>query len=167
MLKLPIICWPIWQWLCNKFEISPEFLCFVFLNISIKPWVYKMMVFWVCFVLYPIKFTCPSTLLHAHKWTYNLINVVNNLLQCCAALCQQCCAAPCQQLLLATTVHGCLRSTIIFSIIVDNHQQAFSSTIVSSCPNNIVTTIILCQHRTTIDRTILIEIVNSTSVVKP
>ena len=32
----------------------------------------------------------------------NLINVVNNLLQCSAAPCQQCCAASCQQLLSTT-----------------------------------------------------------------
>ena len=46
-------------------------------------------------------------------------------------------------------------------------NKLFSSTMVSSCSNNIVTTIVLCQHRTTIDRTILINIVNSTSVVEP
>ena len=46
-------------------------------------------------------------------------------------------------------------------------NKLFSSTIVSSRSNNIVTTIALCQHRTTIDRTILIKIVNSTSVVEP
>ena len=32
---------------------------------------------------------------------------------------------------------------------------------------NIVTTIVLCQYRTTIDRTILINTVNSTNVVEP
>ena len=75
----------------------------------------------------------------------NLINVVNNLLQCCAAPCRQCCAAPCQQLLSTAIVHSC-------SIIVDSHQQAFfkhfhfSSTIISSCSNNIVATVVLCQH---------------------
>ena len=54
------------------------------------------------------------------------------------------------------------------SIIVDNHQQAcFIDYIVSSCSNNIVTIIVLCQHRPTIDRTMLINIVNSTSVVEP
>ena len=54
------------------------------------------------------------------------------------------------------------------SIVVDNDQQAFFiNYIVSLCSNNIVPTIVLCQHRTTIDRTILINIVNSTSVVEP
>ena len=33
--------------------------------------------------------------------------------------------------------------------------------------NNIVTTIVLCQHRTIINRATLINIVNSTSVVEP
>ena len=60
----------------------------------------------------------------------NLINVVNTLLQCCAAPCQQCCAAPCQQLLSRTIVHSCSQlftfSNHDCSIIVDNHQQAFS-----------------------------------------
>ena len=54
------------------------------------------------------------------------------------------------------------------SIVVDNDQQAFFiNYIVSLCSSNIVPTIVLCQHRTTIDRTILINIVNSTSVVEP
>ena len=89
----------------------------------------------------------------------NLINVVNNLLQCCAA--------PCQQLLSTTIVHSCSRSTIIVQSLLTTIKKLFSSTIVSSCSNNIVTTIVLCQHWTTIDRTILINIVNSTSVVEP
>ena len=42
----------------------------------------------------------------------NLINVVKNLLQCCAA--------PCQRLLSTTIVHSCSRSTTI----ADNDQQA-------------------------------------------
>ena len=53
------------------------------------------------------------------------------------------------------------------SIIVDNDQQAFFINYCQLMSNNIVTTLVLCQHRTTIDRTILINIVNSTSVVKP
>ena len=97
----------------------------------------------------------------------NLINVVNNLLQCCAAPCQQCCAAPCQQLLSTTIVHSCSRSTTIVQSLLTTINKLFSSTIVSSCSNNIVTIIVLCQHRTTIDRTILINIVNLTSVVEP
>ena len=78
----------------------------------------------------------------------NLINVVNNLLQCYAA--------PCQQLLSTTIVHSCSRSTTIVQSLLTTINKLFSSTIVSSCSNNIVTTIVLCQHRTTIDRTILI-----------
>ena len=97
----------------------------------------------------------------------NLINVVSNLLPCCAAPSQQCCAAPCQQLLSTTIVHSCSRSTIIVQSLLTTINKLFSSTIVSSCSNNIVTIIVLCQHRTTIDRTILINIVNSTSVVEP
>ena len=89
----------------------------------------------------------------------NLINVVKNLLQCCAA--------PCQQLSSTTIVHSCSRSTIIVQSLLTTINKLFSSTIVSSCSNNIVTTIVLCQHPTSIDRTILINIVNSTSVVEP
>ena len=88
----------------------------------------------------------------------NLINVVNNLLQCCAA--------PCQQQLTTTIVHSCSRSTIIVQSLLTTINKLFSSTIVGSCSNNIVTTIVLCQHRTTINRTILINIVHSTSVVE-
>ena len=88
----------------------------------------------------------------------NLINVVNNLLQCCAA--------PCQQLLSTTIVHSCSRSTTIVQSLLTTFDKLFSSTIVSSCSNNIVATIVLCQHRTTIDQTIFINIVNSTSVVE-
>ena len=88
----------------------------------------------------------------------NLFNVVNNLLQCCAAPCQQYCAAPCQQLLSTTIVHNCSRSTIIVQSFLTIINKLFSSTIVSSCSHNIVTTIVLCQHRTAIDRTILINI---------
>ena len=71
----------------------------------------------------------------------NLINVVNNLSQCCAAPCQQCCAAPCQQLLSTTIVHSCSRSTIIVQLLLTTINKLFSSTIVSSCSNNTVTTI--------------------------
>ena len=99
--------------------------------------------------------------------TSDLINVVNNLLQCCAAPCQQCCAAHCQKLLSTTIVHSCSRSTIIVQSLLTTINKLVSSTIVGSCSNNIVTIIVLCQHRTTIDRTILINIVNSTSVVEP
>ena len=97
----------------------------------------------------------------------NLINVVNNLLQCCTAPCQQCCAARCQQLLSTTIVHSCSRSTIIIQSLLATINKLFSSTIVGSCSDNIVTTIVLCQYRTTIDRAILINTVNSTSVVEP
>ena len=89
----------------------------------------------------------------------NLINVVHNLLQCCAA--------PCQQLLSTTIVHSCSRSTIIVQSLLKTFNKLFLSTIVSSCSKNIVKTIVLCQHRTTIDRTMFIDIVNSTSVVEP
>ena len=61
----------------------------------------------------------------------NFINVVNNLLQCCAA--------PCQQLLSTSIVH--VQQSLLPTI-----NKLFSSTIVSSCSNNIVTTIVLCQH---------------------
>ena len=97
----------------------------------------------------------------------NLINVVNYLLQCYAAHCQQCCAASCQQLLSITMVHSCSRLTTIVQSLLTTINKLFSLTIVSSCSKNIVTTIVPCQHRTTIDRTILINTVNSTSVVKP
>ena len=69
----------------------------------------------------------------------NLINVVNNLLQCSDAHCQQCCAALCQQLLSTTIVHSCSRSTTIVQLLTTSNKL-FSSTIVSSCSNNIVTT---------------------------
>ena len=97
----------------------------------------------------------------------NLINVANNLLQCSAAPCQQCCAAPCQQLLSTTIVHSCSRSTIIVQSLLTTINKLFSSTIVSSSSRNIVTTIVLCQNRTTIDIKMLINIMNSTSVVEP
>ena len=112
---------------------------------------------------------------HTRAKMNNLINVVNNLLQYCTAPCQQCCAAPyqqycaapCQQLL-STTIVQLFTFNNYCSIVVDNDQQAFFiNYIVSLCSNNIVPTIVLCQHRTTIDRTILINIVNSTSVVEP
>ena len=54
----------------------------------------------------------------------NLINVVNILLQCCAAPCQQCCAALSEQLFSTSIVHSCSGSTIIVQSFVDNHQQA-------------------------------------------
>ena len=66
----------------------------------------------------------------------NLINVVNILLQCCAAPWQQCCAAICQQLLSTTIVQSLLTAINRFVL----------STIVSSCSNNIVTIIVICQH---------------------
>ena len=115
---------------------------------------------------------------HHNQHVQPLIELLCNLLQCCAAPCQQCCAAPCQQLLsttvvnnccqqlLSTTiVHSCSRSTIIVQSLLTTINKLFSLTIVSSCFNNIVTTIVLYQHPTTIDRTIFINIVNSTSVV--
>ena len=97
----------------------------------------------------------------------NLINVVNILLQCCAAPCQQRCAALSEQLLSTTIVHSCSGSTIIVQSFFTAINKLVSSTIVHSCSNNIVTIIVFCQHRTTIDRTILINIVNSTSFVEP
>ena len=80
---------------------------------------------------------------------------------------EQCCAAPCQQLLLTTIVHSCSRSTTIVQSLLTTTNKLFSSTIVDSCSNNIVTTIVLCQHQTTIDQTIFINIVNSTNVLEP
>ena len=98
--------------------------------------------------------------------SYNLINVVNNLLQCCAAPCQQC-AALSQQLLSTIIVHSCSRSTTIVQSLLTTINKLVLSTVVGSCSNNIVTTIVFCQHRTTIDRTVFINIVNSTSFVEP
>ena len=105
----------------------------------------------LCYHSQPLPITCAKM--------NNLINVVNNLLQCCAAFCQQ--------LLSTTIVHSCSRSTIIVQSLLTTINKLFSSTIVGSCSNNIVTIIVLCQRRTTIDRTILINTVNSTSVVEP
>ena len=106
----------------------------------------------------------------------NLINVVNNLLQCSAAPCQQCCAAPCQQLLCCTLSTTVVNNYCSQLFTLNNHcsvrllttiNKLFSSTIVSSSSRNIVTTIVLCQNRTTIDIKMLINTVNSTSVVEP
>ena len=80
---------------------------------------------------------------------------------------EQCCAGPCQQLLLTTIVHSCSHSTTIVQSLLTTIDKLVSSTIVDSYSNNIVTTIVLCQHRTTIGQTILINIVNSTRVVEP
>ena len=93
----------------------------------------------------------------------NLINVVNKLLQCCAAPCQQLLST--RQQLLFTVVHG--QQSLLNRSMLTTINKLVSSTIVSSCSDNTVTTIVLCQHRTTIDRTILINIVNLTSVVEP
>ena len=73
----------------------------------------------------------------------NLVNVVHNLFQCCAA--------HCQKLLSATILQSCSRSTIIVQSLLTTINKLFSSTIVSSCSNNIVTIIVLCQHQTSID----------------
>ena len=62
---------------------------------------------------------------------------------------------------------SCSRSTTIVQSLLTTINKLFSSTIVSSCSNNTVTSVVFCQHRTTTDRTILINIVNSTSVVEP
>ena len=51
-------------------------------------------------------------------------------------------------------------STIIVQSLLTTINKLFSSAIVSSCSNNIVTTIVLCRNRTTIDRTKLINIEN-------
>ena len=104
------------------------------------------------------------------KANLNYTRKTEQLDQCCQQLVvlhtvQQCCAALCQQLVSTTIVHSCSRSTIVQSLLT-TINKLFPSTIVSLCSNNIVTTIVLCQHRTTIDRTILINIVNSTSVVE-
>ena len=62
------------------------------------------------FAITPLFHLC---FLYTRAKMNNFINVVNNLLQCCAA--------PCQQLLSTSIVHSCSRSTII----VTNDQQAF------------------------------------------
>ena len=49
----------------------------------------------------------------------NLINVVDNLLQCCAA--------PCQQLLSTTIVHSCSRSTVIVQSLFNHCWQPSTS----------------------------------------
>ena len=118
------------------------------------------------------SYIVPHTLkhevfLHAQKWTtWSMLSTT-----CCNVVLhtvRQCCAAPCQQLLSTIIVHSCSRSTTIVQSLLTTINKLFSSTIVSSCSNNIVITIVLCQHQTTIDRTILIiNIVNSTSVVEP
>ena len=54
---------------------------------------------------------------------------------------------------------SCSGQTIVVQLLLTAISKLVSSTIVSSCPNNIVTIIVLCQHRTTIDRTIPINIV--------
>ena len=88
---------------------------------------------------------------------------------CCTLSTMLCCT-------LSTTVVN--KTTILFTVVHGQRSllnrsmltiinKLVSSTIVSSCSDNIVTTIVLCQHRTTIDRTILINIVNLTSVVEP
>ena len=59
-----------------------------------------------------------------------------------------CCAVHCQQLLPTTIVHGCTQETITVQSLLKIIDNLFSSTIVGSSSNNIVTTIILCQHRT-------------------
>ena len=81
----------------------------------------------------------------------NLINVVNILLQCCAAPCQQCCAALSQQLLSTTIVQSLLTAINKFVL----------STIVSSCSSNIVTIIVICQHEQ-----LLIEQYSSTLLIQ-
>lgn len=53
------------------------------------------------------------------------------------------------------------------SIIVVNHQQACFINYCRLLPNNIIPAIVPCQHRLTIVRTMLIDIVSSTSVVEP
>ena len=65
--------------------------------------------------------------LHAQNWRSMLINVVDNLLQCCAAPCQQCYAAPCQQLLSTTIVHSCSRSTVIVQSLFNHCWQPSTS----------------------------------------
>ena len=72
--------------------------------------------------------------------------MVNNFVQCWAA--------PRQQLL--SIVHGYSRAAIVVQSLLTNINKLVSSTIVGSCSNNIVTTIVLCQHRRTTDRTISI-----------
>ena len=82
--------------------------------------------------------------------------------QCCQQLVAMLCCT-----LSTTIVHSCSRSTTIVQSLLTTINKLFLSTIVGSCSNNVVTIVVLCQHRTTIDRTILINIVNSTSVAEP
>ena len=88
----------------------------------------------------------------------NFIIVINNLLLVVSNKLLQCCAVPCQQLLSTTIVHGCSRPTIIVQLLLTtiNINKLVSSTIVGSCSSNIVTTVVHCQHRTTIAQTILV-----------
>ena len=92
---------------------------------------------------------------------------------CCTLLTMLCCTLSTMLCCtLSTTVvnNHCSQLFMVnnhCSIIVDNHQQACFINYCRLLFNNIVIIIILSQHRTTIDRTILINIVNSTSVVEP
>ena len=71
---------------------------------------------------------------------------------------------PCHQQLFPI-VHG-QQSLLIQSF--TSIYKLVTSTVVVFCSNNIVITIVLCQHRATVDRAILINnIVNSSSVVEP
>ena len=105
---------------------------------------------------------CLALCVHAQKWTtWSMLSTI-----CCNVVLHpvnnvvlhslnNCCKQP-----LFTVVHG--QQSLLTTI-----NKLVLSTIVSSCSNKIVTIIVFCQHRTTIDRTILINIVNSTSVVEP
>ena len=110
---------------------------------------------------------------------YGTRGKMNNLMQCCLQLVAMLCCTLSNNVVLhpvltlsttvvkTTIVHSCSRSTTIVQSLLTTINKLVSSTIVDSCSNNIVTTIVLCQHRTTIDQTILTNIVNSTSVVEP
>ena len=85
------------------------------------------------------------------------------LYQCSQQRLASCCQHRYTLLMSATIVYGCSQSILIQSLLTTTNKL-ISSTIVVSCSNNVVTTIVLC--RTTIDRTILMNIINSTNLVR-
>ena len=85
------------------------------------------------------------------------------LYQCYQQRLASCSQHRCTLLMSTTIVYGCSLS-ILFQSLLTTINKLVSSTIAVFCFNNIVTTIVLC--RTTIDRTIFMNIINLTSVVR-
>lgn len=84
-----------------------------------------------------------------------------------ASCSQQLTTMLCHTLPTTLVINNCSRSTIIVQSFTSIYKLV-TSTVVVSCSNSIVITIVLCQHRATVHRTILINnIVNSSSVVEP